>query len=670
MKHLFSPITINGMTVPNRIVMPAMHLNFTMGGDVNDQLIAFYRERAEGGAGLIIIGGCSIDKLGGGPMLIGLDDDRFLPGLQRFVGEVKANAPDVKLCTQLYQAGRYSWSVLIGQQPISSSAIASRYTKEMPRALETHEIPGVQDSYAEAAARAKQAGFDSVEILGSAGYLISQFLSPVVNQREDEYGGPFENRVRFGVEVVEKVRKAVGPDYPVLIRVAGSDYMEGSHTNEESAEVCKLFEKAGVDAINVTGGWHETRVPQLTMGVPRGAYVYLASGIKRAVNVPVVASNRIPDPLLAERILAEERCDMVAMGRPLIADPELPNKARRGEIDSIRTCIACNQGCFDSVFKGLPVRCMVNARVGREADVTVQNADQPGTVVVIGGGPAGMEAARVAAQRGHKVVLYESRDQLGGLLPMAAAPPGRCEFNELTRYLSHEVNTDPNIDVRLNAAAGLDEIRSHDPKAVIVATGAEPIVPPFAGDADTDRVLMAHDVLAGRVIVKGDVAIVGAGAVGCETALYLADRDVIDPDVACFLLTKHAESPDNVENLLNRCNRRIMLVEMKDKIGEDIGKTTRWTVTQDLRRYGVEMFTHSTVDQIVDQGLQIKTDSGEAELLKADSIIIAVGYAARENKLFSDVEAAGLKAHLVGDAKGARKAIDAIHEGFDAAMIV
>ena len=357
--NLFSPITIRSMSLRNRIVMTAMHLGYTPASEVTDRLIAFYRARASGGAGLIIVGGCVIDEFGGMLGMIGIRDDCFIPGLEKLTAAVKGEGAGI--AAQLYQAGRYTHSVMIGgRKPFSSSAVRSRLTGETPRALELEEIPGVQDAFASAALRAKKAGFDAVEVLGSAGYLISQFLSPITNLREDRYGGPLENRMRFGLEVVEKVRRAVGPDYPILMRLAGNDFMPGSHTNREARIFAAEAEKAGIDLFNVTGGWHETRVPQLSTFVPRSAYVYLAQGVKSAVSVPVIASNRINDPQLAEDILREGQADLVTMARGLIADPELPNKAREGRTEEICRCIACNQGCFDSIFNLRSVTCLVN----------------------------------------------------------------------------------------------------------------------------------------------------------------------------------------------------------------------------------------------------------------------------------------------------------------------
>ena len=409
--YLFSPIKINSMTLKNRIVMTAMHLGYTPKGEVTDRLIDFYTTRAKGGVGLVIVGGCPVDEYGGMPSMIAIHDDSCIAGLERLTSAVKSRG--AKIAAQLYQAGRYTHSSMIGgRKPFSSSAVRSKLTGETPRALELEEIPGVQDSFAEAALRAKRAGFDAVEVLGSAGYLISQFLSPITNLREDEYGGPLENRMRFGLEIIQKVRKAVGPEYPLFVRVAGNDFMEGGNTNREARLFAIEAEKAGVDLFNVTGGWHETRVPQLTMCVPRQGYVYLAQGIKSVVSVPVLASNRINDPHAGEEILRSGSADLVTMARGLLADPDLPNKAREGKSRLIYHCVACNQGCFDEIFSLRPATCLVNPVAGREGEVFVEPAKKAKRVLVIGGGVAGMKAACVAAERGHTVSLVEQTDRL------------------------------------------------------------------------------------------------------------------------------------------------------------------------------------------------------------------------------------------------------------------
>ena len=326
-RKLFTSVKINQLEIRNRIVLPAMHLGYTPGGLVSDRLVEFYRERARGGVGLIVIGGCTVDEFGGMSEMIAIHEDRFIEGLSRLAQAVQAEG--ARLFAQLYQAGRYAYSFLIGgRTPLAPSAIRSKLTGETPKAMDLDEIEMVQQRFVQAALRARTAGLDGVEVLGSAGYLISQFLSPVTNKREDDYGGSWENRTRFGREVVEKIRQAAGPDFPVMVRIAGNDFMPGGNTNKEAAGFARVLETAGADAINVTGGWHETRVPQLTMMVPPGAFTYLAQGVRQKVKVPVVACNRVNDPLLADQILRQGQADLIGMARALIADPGLPNKAR------------------------------------------------------------------------------------------------------------------------------------------------------------------------------------------------------------------------------------------------------------------------------------------------------------------------------------------------------
>ncbi|MDH4209583.1 MAG: NADH:flavin oxidoreductase, partial [Anaerolineae bacterium] len=364
-RKLFEPVNIGSLELANRIVMPALHLVYTPDGLVTDRLVDFYQERAAGGVGLIIVGGCPVDEYGGAPSMIGIRDDTFIPGLARLVEAVHREG--TAIAAQLYHAGRYSLSKEIGRQALAPSALPSLLTRETPREMSGEDIARTVTSFVAAARRAREAGFDAVEISSSAGYLLSQFLSPLTNQRSDRYGGDFESRMRFPLEVVQAVRNYLGPGYPVIVRIAGNDFVQGGNANPEAALFARRLEQVGVDAIDVTGGWHETAVPQITMGVPRGAFSYLARGVMEAVNIPVITSNRYSDPLLADRMLRSGVADLVAMGRPLIADAQLPNKARQGRLAEIQTCVACNQGCFDSIFLGRPVTCLVNPRAGEEA---------------------------------------------------------------------------------------------------------------------------------------------------------------------------------------------------------------------------------------------------------------------------------------------------------------
>lgn len=662
---LFSPIRINTMTLKNRIVMTAMHLGYTPQGEVTDQLVAFYAERAKGGVGLIIVGGCPIDELGGMLGMISLNHDRFIPGLQRLTSAVKEGG--AKVAAQLYQAGRYTHSAMIGgRKPFSASAVRSRLTGETPRALELDEIPGVQDKFAEAALRAQKAGFDAVEILGSAGYLICQFLSPLTNLRHDRYGGSLENRMRFGLEVVEKVRRAVGPHYPVMIRLAGNDFMEGSHTNREAAIFASELDKVGIDLFDVTGGWHETRVPQLTMHVPRGAFTYLARGIKSAVKAPVIASNRINHPRLGEEILRGGEADMVTMARALIVDPELPNKARSGREDLIYHCVACNQGCFDRIFQLRPVTCLVNPRTGMELDWKVFPAARPKKVLVIGGGPAGMKAACTAAERGHEVLLAEKNDVLGGQLLLNALIPGRKELVTAARDLENHLRA-LGVKLFLSTEAGASFVREIGPDAVILATGALPSLPDIPG-IGTDRVVTAWEVLSAKAGTGKRVVIIGGNAVGLETALYLANQGTISPEVLHFLLTQRAESVETVETLLNKGTKEVRVVEMTNRAGQDIGSSTRWTVTAELRRLGVEVLTGARAVEIGDAGVLIEKED-RRQLLPADTVVIAAG-SISENKLAAELKDLVPVIHVIGDAQSPRNALEAIREGFLAGLRV
>ncbi len=661
--YLFSPIAVNTLHLKNRIVMSAMHLGYAAGGEVTDRLIHFYAARARGGVGLIIVGGCPIDSYGGMANMIGLHNDRFIPGLQKLTREVHTGG--AAIAAQLYQAGRYTHSSMIdGRKSVSASAVRSKFTGETPRALGPEEISGIQKKFAEAALRAQRAGFDAVEILGSAGYLISQFLSPLTNQRDDHYGGSFENRMRFGLEVAETVRHALGPGYPLIMRLAGNDFMPGGNTNREARIFASELEKAGIDLFNVTGGWHETRIPQLTSFVPRRAYTYLARGVKKAVSVPVIASNRINDPAVAEEILRDGEAQMVTMARALLADPDLPKKAMENRSDQIIHCVACNQGCFDRTFSQRPVTCLVNPMAGLEQDICIKPVSRKKKVMVVGGGPAGMKAACTAAQTGHIVTLVERSHILGGQLLLNRHIPGRGEMVTAVRDLENRLGCF-GVEIILGKEADVPLIQDYSPDALILATGAIPRMPNIPG-IDDPKVLQAWDVLSGRKASGDRCIIIGGNAVGLETALFLAARGTITPEVLHFLVTNRAEPWETLEKLINKGNKEVTVLELDRRAGRDLGPSTRWTVVAELRRLGVKTLTGTRAVEVTEEGVKVQKKEDQ-RTLPADSVVIAVGVTP-ENRLAEKIGQLVTEIQVIGDAKKPRNALEALREGFFAGL--
>ncbi|RJQ28662.1 MAG: FAD-dependent oxidoreductase [Peptococcaceae bacterium] len=634
LSSLFTPVKIGGLELKNRIVMAPMGTGFgDPDGYVTRRMIDYYAERAKGGAGLITVEATCVDSATGklAEFDLVLDDDRYIPKLSELAGAIKAHGARASL--QLVHGGRYSRAKKL-KQPVAPSPIPSAYTKITPRELTTEEVEMLIEKFGDAARRAQEAGFDAVELMGCTGYLISQFLSPLTNKRKDKFGGETAaERAAFAVAVIENIRRKTGPSFPVSFKHSVSEYLPGGTTIEDSREIAKAVEKAGASVFHAWAGWHESPVAMLPACVERGAFVHLAEAMKEVLSIPVIAVGRINDVALADRILAEKRADLVAMGRAFLADPHFPNKALDGNLKDIRMCTACCQ-CFDRVMMsmvkpGLTVVCSVNARLGREGE-TIPEASPPKKVLIVGGGPAGMEAARVAAGRGHNVTLWEEKEKLGGNLVPAAMPPFKKEIANLTSYLSHQMEK-LGVKVVLNKKVTPDSIQAKKADEVIIATGAVPLVPDIPG-VNGENVVTAVDVLNGKSKTGEKVVVVGGGMIGCETAELLADA-----------------------------GKKVTIIEMLNKIAIDVGPTTRWVTVKRVKEKAA-VITSAEVVGINKSGVTIKKD-GETNNIEADSIVLAAGMKP-DRELIEAL--AGLPVQTAGDCAKAAKILEAVHGGFAA----
>ena len=664
-KHLFSPIKINKVEIKNRIAYPALGVFYSYDGCLNDRYYNFFKERAEGGAGIVTVGPVGVDFIGAGIVVLSLASDEAIPAFTKLADTIHAGG--ARAWVQLFHAGRYSHPITINnQQPLGVSPVFSPYSKATPKEMNLDELKGVQNAFVEAGKRAKAAGFDGVEIIGSAGYLITQFLSPTTNLRKDQYGGSFENRVRFPREIIEMMREAVGPDFPVTIRMAGNDFIPGANTDVDMPAIAQVYEKAGIDAINVTGGWHETKVPQLPMDLPRGAFAFLAANVKRAVKVPVMASNRISDPANAEKIIRDNCADMVNLGRVLIADPEWPKKAQQGLAHEIRPCVACNQGCTDQVFSGKPVYCMVNARASYEGERIVNKTDSPKKVMIVGAGPGGLEAAVTATLAGHKVSIYEKGDDIGGQLWLAGAPPHKHEILEIVRYYRAMLEK-YGIDLHLNTEVDKAVIQKAAPDFIIVAEGAEPLIPPIEGKDDA-CILNAWNVLLEDPPLGPEVAVVGGGAVGLETAMFSAAKGTLNAEAVHFLMAYDAVPPERIKKFMFEGSSKVTVFEMLDKSGKDVGRSTKWVLMDNTKRYGIDILTSAKVLSVSGGLVKYEVD-GKAMEKQFDNVIMAVG-SKSTTTVSRLVEGLGIPFAKIGDCASPRKIDNAIHGGFLEAIAI
>jgi 2,4-dienoyl-CoA reductase-like NADH-dependent reductase (Old Yellow Enzyme family)/thioredoxin reductase len=634
---LFSTFSAGNLQLRNRIVMVAMGTNFgNQDGTVSDRAISYYAERAKGGAGLIITESSPTSQLGRHrTRCIGAFDDSFIPGLRRLVGSVHEHGAAIAL--QLLHAGRNTSPDVTGSDPQAPSVVPRYPGAPIPKPASVDEIKQIILDFGQEARRAKEAGFDAVEIHGAHGYLINQFLSPRANKRKDDYGGSTENRVRLALEVIRQVRKDVGESYPIIFRLSARELVEGGYELEEALEWAKKIERAGVDVLSVSGGSAESlhTVVQFVspMSFAEGYLVPVAEAVKRVVNIPVVAADRLNNPELAEQILREGKADLIGVGRGFLSDPHWPAKAARGEEDRIRPCVACNS-CLWSLFNQGDVLCFQNAAVGYELESQIHRAEKPKKVVVLGGGPGGMEAARVASKRGHRVTLFEKAAQLGGQMLLASIPPYKQTLRKAVEWLIREIEHE-GVEVMLNTETTTESILAEKPDAVIVATGASPLCPSeFTGP----NVITAWDVLNGKETGK-QVVIIGGGLVGVETAEYLYEK-------GC----------------------QVTIVEMLDELATDMEGTTRALLLKRLYESKISVMLSTKVEKVYDREVRVIKD-GKGDSIRAESTVLAVG-SQSNRKFLTTLEGKVPEIFSVGDCVKPRKATEAIHEGFRAGLRV
>lgn len=662
---LLEPFHFKSLSVRNRMVMGAMHTRIETLDRPVERMTAFFAARAQGEAGLILTGGFAPNAVGkmelDAPVM---DPSTPLAHHQPITDAVHAAGSLIVM--QLLHAGRYAKH----DQCVGPSALRAPINRHIPRAMTLEDIRSTVQDFAASAKRAQEAGYDGVEIMGSEGYLLNEFTCQATNLRDDEYGGSFANRIRLSLEIVQAVRDATGPEFLIVFRISSIDLVEGGMTGKESADYARALEQAGVDMLNTGIGWHEAPIPTIAQSVPRAAWAFAIRNIKEAVSIPVIASNRINTPDVAEALLADGTCDFVSMARPFLADPDFAKKVRLGQSDRINSCIGCNQACLDHIFTERTATCMVNPFAGRELDLVVKPAATPRRVAVVGGGAAGMACASQAAARGHQVTLIEAQPTLGGQVNLAKAVPGKTEFNEMLRYFRHRL-ADTGVDVRLNTPATVDLLKDSGVDDIVIATGVTPRIPEIKG-IDHRSVVRYDEVLSGKVVVGQRVAILGAGGIGFDMAEFLVgDPDsAIEPQafmqdwgVDTSMRQPGGLAPDPSHSP-KAAHRQVHLFQRKaEKPGATLGKSTGWILKAKLRKAHVNMVTGVTYERIDDEGLHYSVQ-GQPHCLPVDHVVLCTGQESNLS-LMRALNQAGITAHAIGGAHIASEldAVRAIDEG-------
>jgi len=661
--HLLAPLDLGFTALRNRVLMGSMHTGLEDRRKDYEKLAAYFTERARGGVGLIVTGGIAPNIAGWVSPFSGKLNRSWEVGRHRLVTRA-VHEEGGKICMQILHSGRYGYHPF----SVAPSAIKSPITPFKPHALSSRGVERQLADFARCAALAREGGYDGIEIMGSEGYLINQFLSARTNQRTDQWGGSFANRMRFPVEIVRRVRAATGPDFIIIYRLSMLDLVEGGSAWDEVVTLAKAVEQAGATLINTGIGWHEARIPTIATMVPRAAFTWVTGRLKGQVKAPLITTNRINMPQVAEEILARGDADMVSMARPFLADPEFVIKAAQGREDEINTCIGCNQACLDHIFLRKEVSCLVNPRACHETELNYLPARVRKRIAVVGAGPAGLACATVAAQRGHDVTLFEAAAEIGGQFNMAKRIPGKEEFYETLRYFRRQLEL-TGVKAQLGRPVSAAELIAQGFDEVVLATGVTPRRPAIPG-VDHPKVLSYVDVLLHGKPVGETVAIVGAGGIGFDVAEFLC-HDGVSPSVDRELFLKEwgidssLQARAGIEGIrphIEPAPRQIYLLQRKaSKPGEGLGKTTGWIHRRSLQHKKVVMITGANYDAIDDQGLHLTAD-GQPPVLTVDNVVICAGQESRRD-LQPPLEAAGLSVHIIGGAKlaaelDAKRAID------------
>ena len=658
--HMLAPLDLGFTSLKNRVLMGSMHTGLEEVADGHERMAAYFGERAKGGVGLIVTGGIGPNTEGGThPNTKKLVTDEDIAGHRQITDAVHAH--DGKICMQILHTGRYAYS----PDQVAPSAIKAPINPFTPRALTDEEIYKQIDDFVFTSVQAQKAGYDGVEIMGSEGYFLNQFIAARTNQREDDWGGSYENRIRLPIEVVRRVREAVGEKFIIIFRLSMLDLVDGGSTADEVIHLGKAIEKAGATIINTGIGWHEAQIPTIATKVPRAAFTWVTARFRKELSVPVITSNRINTPEVAEAVLARGDADMVSMARPFLADPDFVIKSQENRADEINTCIGCNQACLDHVFSGLMTSCLVNPRACHETELHIVATTAAKKIAVVGAGPAGLSAATTAASRGHQVTLFDSAHEIGGQFNIAKQIPGKEEFYETLRYFQKQIEI-TGVNLQLNSRVSTEQLNNGGYDEVIIATGISPRTPQIEG-INHPKVLNYLDVIGGKKPVGDKVAIIGAGGIGFDTAEYITHSgESTSTNIPAFMkewgIDMTFGSRSGIEGIKAQPEpspREVYLLQRKTtRVGKGLGKTTGWIHRAGLAMKGVRMMPGCDYSHIDDEGLHM-TVGDDPQVLPVDTVIICAG----QDPLRELVDGLELPHHLIGGADeagelDAKRAID------------